>query len=61
MSVEVVDGNAYSFIGAGRKALLRQGRHSQVQQFTEEMTSGDYDHLIQTFLKWFPDAEIHTS
>jgi hypothetical protein len=61
MSIEVTDGNAYSFIGAGRKALLRQGRDAEVTAFTEEMTSGDYDHLIQTFLKWFPDAEIHTS
>jgi hypothetical protein len=61
MSIQVTDGNAYSFLGAGRKALLQQGRHAQVQEFTEEMTSGDYNHLIQTFLKWFPDAEIHTS
>jgi len=61
MSIQVTDGNAYSFLGAGRKALLQQGRNAQVQEFTEEMTSGDYDHLIQTFLKWFPDAEIHTS
>ena len=61
MEIQVNDGNAYSFIGAGRRALLRQGRHAQVAQFTEEMTSGDYNHLIQTFLKWFPDAEIATS
>lgn len=61
MTIEVNDGNAYSFIGAGRRALLRQGRDSEVTAFTEEMTSGDYDHLVQTFLKWFPDAEIQTS
>ena len=61
MSIQVADGNAYSFIGAGRRALLRQGRDAEVTAFTEEMTSGDYNHLIQTFLKWFPDAEIQTS
>jgi hypothetical protein len=22
------------------------------------MTSGNYDHLLQTMLKWFPDAEV---
>jgi hypothetical protein len=61
MTIQVTDGNAFSFIGAGRRALLLQGRHEQVAAFTEEMMSGDYDHLVQTFLKWFPDAEIATS
>ena len=58
MSIQVADGNAFSFIGAGRKALMRSGREEDVATFTEEMMSGDYEHLIQTFLKWFPDAEI---
>ena len=61
MTVSVNDGNAFSFIAAGRQALLRQGRHGQVAAFIEEMTSGDYEHLIQTFIKWFPEAEIATS
>ena len=55
MTIQVADGNAFSFIGAGRKALERSGREEEVAAFTEEMTSGDYNHLIQTFLKWFPD------
>jgi len=55
MSIQVADGNAFSFIGAGRKALMRAGREEDFAAFTEEMTSGDYNHLIQTFLKWFPD------
>ena len=55
MSIQVADGNAFSFIGAGRKALRNDGREEEVAAFTEEMTSGDYNHLIQTFLKWFPD------
>jgi hypothetical protein len=61
MSIEVTDGNAYSFMGAGRRALITMGRESEVETFLGEMTSGDYNHLIQTFLKWFPDAEIQTS
>lgn len=60
MSIQVNDGNAFSFIGAGRRALLRQGRDAEVEQFTEEMTSGDYAHLVQTFLKWFPEAGVAT-
>jgi hypothetical protein len=61
MTVKVNDGNAYSFMGAGRNALINAGRDSEVETFLNEMTSGDYDNLIQTFLKWFPDAEIATS
>jgi hypothetical protein len=61
MTIQVNDGNAYSFMGAGRNALRDAGRDSEVETFLGEMTSGDYDHLIQTFLKWFPDAEIATS
>jgi len=61
MTIEVNDGNAYSFMGAGRRALIKMGRDSEIDTFLQEMTSGDYNHLIQTFLKWFPDAEIQTS
>jgi len=61
MTVSVNDGNAFSFIGAGRRALISAGREDELATFTEEMTSGDYNHLIQVFLKWFPEAEIATS
>jgi hypothetical protein len=61
MTIQVNDGNAYSFMGTGRRALIHAGRESEVETFLNEMTSGDYEHLIQTFLKWFPDAEIATS
>jgi hypothetical protein len=58
MAISITDGNAFSFIGAGRRELQKQGRHDEIAQFTEEMTAGDYNHLIQTFLKWFPKEEI---
>jgi hypothetical protein len=55
MTIQVHDGNAYSFMGAGRRALIEAGRDSEVETFLGEMTSGDYNHLIRTFIKWFPD------
>jgi hypothetical protein len=58
MTVLLNDGNAFAIIAAGRKELQKLGRYDEVPAFTEEMTSGDYDHLIQTIIKWFPDMEI---
>lgn len=58
--VIVRDGNAFSFIAVGSRALRNSGREAEVEKFTTEMTSGDYQNLIQTFLRWFPDAEIET-
>jgi len=54
----LTDGNAFAIIALGRKELQKLGRHDEVAAFTEEMTSGDYDHLLQTIIKWFPDLEI---
>jgi hypothetical protein len=58
MGIMLTDGNAFAIIALGRKELQKLGRHDEVPAFTEEMTSGDYDHLIQTIIKWFPDMEI---
>ena len=58
MAISIRDGNAFAIIGAGRRELERQGRHNEVSTFTAEMTAGDYDHLLQTMLKWFPDLEV---
>ena len=58
MAVLLNDGNAFAIIAAGRNELKKLGRHDELAAFTEEMTSGDYDHLIQTVIKWFPDLEI---
>lgn len=59
-TVIVRDGNAFSFLAAGNRALKALGRDSEIETFNTEMTSGDYQNLIQTFLKWFPDADIET-
>jgi hypothetical protein len=48
------DGNAFIILGLCQKASQR-ARLSDVKidEFTEEATSGDYDHLIRTALYWF--------
>jgi hypothetical protein len=58
MAIMITDGNAFALIALGRKELEKLGRRDEVAAFTEEMTSGDYDHLLQTIIKWFPDLEI---
>ena len=58
MAIKLTDGNAFAIIGAGRRELEKLGRDDEVSAFTAEMTSGNYDHLLQTMLKWFPDVEV---
>jgi hypothetical protein len=47
------DGNAYSILGRVTRAL-RQAGVSQAERdaFTQEATAGDYDHLLQTIMRW---------
>ena len=48
-----VDGNAFVVMGAVRKALKRAGvSGDEIESFTAEATSGNYDHLLQTCVKW---------
>jgi hypothetical protein len=58
MPIMLTDGNAFAIIGAGRRELEKLGRGDEVAAFTAEMTSGDYDHLLQTMIKWFPDVDV---
>jgi hypothetical protein len=47
------DGNAASMIGRGRLTLRRAGApNREIERFTEEAESGDYDNVIQTCMKW---------
>jgi len=47
------DGNAFAIIGAVRKALRRGGVPAEeITAFVNDATSGDYDHVIQTAMKW---------
>ena len=47
------DGNAFAIIGKVSKALRRAGVDAETrEEFTEEATSGDYDHVLITAMKW---------
>ncbi len=47
------DGNAFSIMGRARAALRRAGRADLLDAFTKECTSGDYNHLLATCMKYF--------
>lgn len=47
------DGNAFVILGKVTKALRRAGvEPEKIDEFTEEAMSGDYDHLLQTCMRW---------
>lgn len=47
------DGNAFAIMGKVREALKKAGVSSEERAlFFNEATSGDYDHLLQTCMKW---------
>lgn len=47
------DGNVYSILGSVRKALRRADVPTEdIDKFTTEATSGDYDHALQTVMRW---------
>lgn len=46
------DGNAFVIIGRVRRALRRGGvRTEEIDKFTADAESGDYDHVLQTVMK----------
>lgn len=53
--VELVgsDGNAMMIIAKCRRALKDSGyTKEQIEEFSKEATSGDYDHVLDTAEKW---------
>jgi hypothetical protein len=46
------DGNAYAILAAVRTALRRAGHNGEVATFLAEATSGNYDHLLATCMRW---------
>lgn len=47
------DGNAFAILGAVSKALRRAGvSEEERKEFKKEATSGDYDHLLLTAMRW---------
>ncbi len=47
-----VDGNAFVIMGKVTAALNRAGHNNLVKEYQNEAMSGDYDHLIQTTMKY---------
>lgn len=47
------DGNAFAIMARVSRALRREGvPSSEVNAYTSESLRGDYDHMIQTAMKW---------
>jgi len=47
------DGNAFAVLGAVRKAMRRAGvPAAEIDQFTKEASSGDYNNLLATAMRW---------
>lgn len=47
------DGNAFMIIGRVRKAMERAGiAEADREKFSEEAMSGDYDHVLQTCMRY---------
>ena len=47
------DGNAFAILATVRSALKHNGAGKmEIDKFVQEATSGDYDHLIQTVMKY---------
>ena len=48
------DGNAFAVLGRCREAAAEAGlSDDEIAAFMNEATAGDYDHLLQTAMRWF--------
>ena len=48
------DGNAFAILGQCRKAARNAGlSEEEIADFETEATAGDYNHLLQTAMRWF--------
>jgi hypothetical protein len=55
VKVELIghDGNAYAIIGAVTRAMRKAGLEKEVRDaFIKEATSGDYNKVLETTMKW---------
>lgn len=49
-----LDGNVFALIGAASKAARRaKVANEDISKFQTEAMSGDYDHVIQTIMRYF--------
>lgn len=48
------DGNAYAILGRASRVARKAGwTTEEIKRFHDEATTGDYDHLLQTCMKYF--------
>lgn len=48
------DGNAFAVLGRCREAAKEAGLFdAEITAFMSEAMAGDYDHLLQTAMRWF--------
>lgn len=54
VKIIMADGNAFNILGICTRAM-RQAHLSQneIDQFMQEATSGNYDHLLAVVMAWF--------
>jgi hypothetical protein len=47
------DGNAYAIMGAVSRELRKAGvSQKEINEYTNESMSGDYNHLLRTAMSW---------
>lgn len=47
------DGNAFAILGRTQRALRNAGvDEAEIDAYFTEATNGDYDHLLQTTMRW---------
>jgi hypothetical protein len=46
------DGNAFGILGRVRRAITRSNHPELADEFLTEATSGDYDHLLRTCMRY---------
>jgi hypothetical protein len=52
LQLEGQDGNAFAIMGAFTRQAQREGwDKAEIDEVIEEAMSGDYNHLLQTFMK----------
>ena len=48
------DSNAFNILGICRRAMIKNGlSQSEIDKFTQEATSSDYNHLLMTCTEYF--------
>lgn len=46
------DGRAFAIIGKVRRAIVESDNPELAREFVDEATSGDYDHVLETCMKY---------